>query len=99
MQNLINLHQKLSKIVFFAKIAISTSGVDVFLISESPKNLLQNFESQYFKFIIFISIIMLEKLKILEFYQKYIELSISVFWTPNLKSKIQIQHRILNNSI
>ena len=48
----------------------SPSGVDdfyFFVFSKSPKNLLQNVRSRFFKFIIFISIIMLEKLEI---YQK-----------------------------
>ena len=50
---------------FFAKLNTCPSKVDVFLFyfySESPKNLLQDVGSLFFSFIIFFSIITLEKL-------------------------------------
>ena len=42
----------------------------LFFFSEFPKNLLQDFGSRFFNFIIFLDIIILEKLEMLEIYKK-----------------------------
>ena len=60
-----------------------------FFFSESPKNLLQDVVSRFFNFIIFLAIIILEKLEMLEIYKK-IKLSILLSKKPNFKAKIRI---------
>ena len=76
----------------------SQSEVDEFLFflySESPKNLLSNAGSRFFRFIIFISIIMLEKLEKFKIYQKN-KIFYFLIEKTHFQSKIQIQHKILN---
>ena len=59
---------------FFAKLHTCPSNSRCFyffiIFSESPKNLLQDVGSRFFNFIIFLAIIILEKLEMLEIYQK-----------------------------
>ena len=51
----------------------------------------QNIETRFFNLIIFLAKIMLEKMKLVEIYQKT-QLSIKLSNKPNLNQKIRIQH-------
>ena len=61
------------KWAFFAKLHTCPFKVYIFFILflfESPKNSLQDVGSRFFNFIIFLAIIILEKLEMLEIYKK-----------------------------
>ena len=61
--------------------------------SESPKNILQDVGSQFYNFIIFLAIIILEKLEMLEIYQKNQIICFAIKKTrkiQNSKFKIEI---------
>ena len=79
--------------LFFTKLQTCSSKVDVFFIlfyffSESPQTMLQDFGRRFFNFILF-AIFIVEKLEMLEIYQKS-QIIHFTFKKPYLKAKIRI---------